>query len=135
MRVNLQLGIEKFCPSCGYNLNKGQIGESSLNFTDNEGDILGSAFTGDKNIIAKDTKGNIFYFNIDSISTEQFENIMTTAVTLDTSSTNRDTNNANINNLNQLTKTKLQTSLVLDEIYKIEKENGRAIEKIQGGRF
>jgi hypothetical protein len=74
-RYSLQLGIEKFCPNCSYNLQKGQAGQNviSANVTGTQGDVFGSGFTGEKNIIAKDTKGNIINFNIGSITTEQLK--------------------------------------------------------------
>ncbi len=72
---NLELRVEKFCPACGYGLNNGPAGGNitPTNITDTRGDIFGSGFSGDKNVIAKDTKGNIFYFNIGSVSTEQLK--------------------------------------------------------------
>jgi hypothetical protein len=112
---SLELGIEKFCPSCGYNLQNGQAGQNvnSANVTDTQGDVFGVGFTGSGNII-EDIHGNIF-LNGGNLS-EQFKNIMEFSTTLDTSTSNRDTDNANINKLNQVTKTKQQTRQVLDDI-------------------
>ena len=132
---NLQLGIEKFCPKCGFNLHNGRTGKNdkSINIAHTSGDIFfGAGFKGNKNIIAKDTKGNIFS-NINSISTDQLKSIISSSTTLDATSSFREYANTNIENLKEIMETKRQTSQVLDEINKIETEEGIQIQEIKVG--
>src|SRR6478735_8368664 len=90
----LTLGIEKFCPRCGTDLQQktaaivGRMinnNTNSIGIQHTGGDVFGSGISGSGNITAKDTKGNIFYFSIGSISSEQLKNIITSSTTLDTS--------------------------------------------------
>ena len=132
---NLQLEIEKFCPKCGFNLHNGRTGKNdkSINIAHTSGDIFfGTGFKGNKNIIAKDTKGNIFS-NINSISTDHLKSIISSSTTLDATSSFREYANTNIENLKEIMETKRQTSRVLDEINKIEKEEGIQIQEIKVG--
>ena len=92
------------------------------------GDVFGTGISGSGNITAKDTKGNIFYFNIGGISPEQFKNIITSSTTLDTSQS-LSTDNTNVKNLQEVTETKQQTGQVLEEINRIEREEGREIQE------
>ena len=132
---NLQLEIEKFCPKCGFNLHNGRTGKNdkSINIAHTSGDIFfGTGFKGNKNIIVKDTKGNIFS-NINSISTDRLKSIISSSTTLDATSSFREYANTNIENLKEIMETKRQTSQVLDEINKIEKEEGIQIQEIKVG--
>ena len=118
------MGIEKFCPKCGYRLDVGQEGgiAKSPNITHNPGDVFGIGFYGDKNIIAKDTEGNIFYFSIGSVTKEQIRSIITSPTTLDISSISyKDGWNKDTECIQKATETKQQTSKVLYELKKIEK--------------
>jgi tetratricopeptide (TPR) repeat protein len=133
---NLQLGFEKFCPKCGFNLHNVRTGKNdkSINVTHtNVGDIFDDYFKDNKNIIAKDTKGNVFNFKINSISRDQLKIIVYSSTTLDPTSSFREYANTNIKNLNEIMETKRQTNQVLDEINKIEKEEGRQIQEIKIG--
>jgi tetratricopeptide (TPR) repeat protein len=94
-------------------------------------DVFGRGFTGNNNIVAKDTKGNIFYFSIGNITTEQLKSIITSSTTLDTSFAYKDAYNRNTENLNKAIKTKQQSTQVIEDINKIEKEQGRQIQEIQ----
>ena len=132
------MGIEKFCPKCGYRLDVGQEGgiAKSPNITHNPGDVFGIGFYGDKNIIAKDTEGNIFYFSIGSVTKEQIRSIITSPTTLDISSISyKDGWNKDTEGIQKATETKQQTSQVLDELKKMEKEEGMEIQEIKVGEL
>ena len=87
------MGLKKFCPNCGTDLQQQKtaaIGGRMNNNNNNNsigiqhtgGDVFGTGISGSGNITAKDTKGNIIYFNIASISQEQLKNIITSSTTL-----------------------------------------------------
>src|SRR5690348_194625 len=136
----LILGIEKFCPDCGTDLqqNIAAIGGSmtnnnSIGIHHTGGDVFGTGISGSGNITAKDTKGNIFYFNIVGTSPEQLKNIITSSTTLDASQSLSTENTTNVKNLKKVTETKLQTGQVLQEISRIEREQRKEIQEIKVG--
>src|SRR5690242_16328261 len=104
---HLTLGTEKFCPNCGTDLqqktspfgiqdSRGDVFDFDIRHT--VGDVFGTGVSGSRNIIAKDTKGHIFYFNIYGTSSEQLKNIITSSTTLDVSQS-LSTDNINVKNL------------------------------------
>jgi tetratricopeptide (TPR) repeat protein len=138
----LALGIEKFCPNCGTDLQQQKTAAIGGRMTDDNrsvgiqqtgGDVVGTGISGSGNITAKDTKGNIFYFNIGSISPEQLKGIITASTTLATSQAPSTDNNTNAKNLQMVTETKQQTGQFLEEISRIEREEGKEIQEIKVG--
>jgi hypothetical protein len=69
------LGNENFCPQCGIKLQQNKTivdnNKQSIGVQNTTGDVMGVGISWSGNTIGKDTKGNIFYFNIQSISSEQ----------------------------------------------------------------
>lgn len=100
-------GTEKFCPECSYKLAIRE--EPAINIDKTLGDVIAPGASGSGNIIAKDTKGNMFYFNIGSISPDQLKSIITSSATLDVSQSQIIHNI----NLQKVTETKEETSKVL----------------------
>jgi tetratricopeptide (TPR) repeat protein len=143
--LKLTLGNENFCPKCGTNLQQKIATVGSGKMTDNNqlvdiqhtgGDVIGTGFSGSGNITAKDTKGNIIYFHIDNVSSEQLRNIITSSTTLDVSESYKTADNTkNIRELHNVTETKQQTGQVLEEINKVEKGQGREIQEIKVGEL
>ena len=66
----------KYCSECGQKLAPSGEG-GATNISNTSGDVLGTGISDIENITAKNTKGNIFYFNIGSISSQQFKDIIT----------------------------------------------------------
>jgi len=139
----LTLG-DKFCRNCGTNLQQQKTAATGGSMTSNNnsvdiqhtgGDVFGAGISGSGNITAKDTKGNIFYFNIASISPEQLKSIITSSTTIDISQAPSTDNNTNAKNLQMVTETKQQTGQVLEEISRIEREEGRQIQEIKVGEM
>lgn len=84
--LELTLGNENFCPQCGTNLRQSKTtidNNRSIGIQHTAGDLIGAGISGIGNITAKDTKGNILYFNIQSVSSEQ--NTIITSTMLDVS--------------------------------------------------
>src|SRR5215831_8359714 len=138
--TKLTLGNENFCPRCGTNLqqNKTTVDNhnQSIGVQHTAGDVIGAGISGSGNIIGKDTKGNIFYFNIQSISSEQLKTIITSSTAL-SSQTTLDISEPykTTRELHKVTETKQQTAQVLEEINKVEKEEGREIQEIKVGEI
>ena len=98
----LTLGIEKYCPFCGANLQQkeGQPlverDTQSTNITDTKGDVFGAGVSGTGHIIGKEigytVQGNVIHLNISgNISREVVENlqkIITVSTQIDSSCTN-----------------------------------------------
>src|SRR5215469_4197781 len=131
----LTLGDENFCPRCGTNLQQSKTTidnhNQSIGVQRTTGDVIGAGISGIGNITAKDTKGNIFYFNIQSVSSEQLKTIMAFSTTLDASQSHIQADNTN--ELNNVIETKQQTGQVLEEIKKVEEEKGTQIQEIKVG--
>ena len=86
-----------------------------------------------KTLSPKTQKEYIFYFDIGSVSTEQLRNIITSSTTMDTYSSYKDSENTNNGDIQKATETKQQTGQVLDELNRIEKEEGIEIQEITVG--
>lgn len=94
-------GNENFCPSCGIKVQQSRTtvdniqstGVQSTGVQHTAGDVIGAGISGIGNITAKDTKGNIFYFNIQSVSSEQLKSIITSSTTLDVSQSSKTADN------------------------------------------
>ena len=135
---NLQLGIEKkISLMLGFNLHNGRSRKNDKNLYNIANTIknryfLCAGFKGNKNIIAKRYKRK-YLSKINSISTNQLKSIISSSTTLDATSSFREYANTNIENLKEIMETKCQTSQVLDEINKIETEEGIQIQEIKVG--
>src|SRR5215831_9866215 len=96
-------GNENFCPRCRINLQQNKtrvdINNQSVGVQHTAGDVIGAGISGIGNVIAKDTKGNIFYFNIQTLSSEQLKNIITSSTVLEISHTKTTDNTRELNNL------------------------------------
>ena len=129
---------ETYCPKCGEILispdrnNGDKLG--SLNTNSSEGDIIGTALTGQNNITAKDIAGNVIYLNIDNITSEQLKNLITYSPALSASSLSSEENvNSDTMNFNKAVETKQRTVQVLESINKVEKITGIKIQEIIEG--
>jgi hypothetical protein len=90
--------------------------------------VIGAGISGIGNVIAKDIEGNIYNFY--GVSAEQ-KNIITSSTTLisQTYQTANDTNRE----LHNVTETKQQTAQIIEEINKVEKQEGTEIQEIKVG--
>jgi tetratricopeptide (TPR) repeat protein len=104
------------------------INTQSIGVHDTGGDVLGTAISGSGNIIAKDTKGNIFNFYIQNLSFEQLQNIITSSLEISPAQTADNTRR-----LNNVIQTKQQAGQMLEEIKKIEEKKGTEIQEIKVG--
>jgi tetratricopeptide (TPR) repeat protein len=91
--------------------------------------VIGVGVSGSGNIIAKDVKGYNFNFYA-PISSEQLKTIMAFSTTLDAQSYKQVDSTTELHNL---TKTKQQTAQVIEQINKVEKDEGREIQEIKVG--
>jgi tetratricopeptide (TPR) repeat protein len=138
------LGIEKFCPKCGYDLNNWQtdINTQSTHITDTTGDVIGTGFTGSGNFIGKEinykVQGNVININIsESTSKGVVDNLKEIISTPPKSESLLDktakTDEEFEIRIEKSIKTCKQIKSVLDEVNKIEKAIGKDIEKIKVG--
>jgi tetratricopeptide (TPR) repeat protein len=130
----LDQGIESFCPICGFNLKLAQPREnwSKIGISDTKGDVIAAGLTGDNNLIAKDTAGNITYIKIDTITTEQLKNLISYSPALSASSlSSKENTSSDVADFKKEKETKQQTVQVLESINKIEKERGNKIQEIR----
>jgi hypothetical protein len=133
--TKLTLGSEKFCPDCGTELQQqmGKVGinNQSVDVQQTGGDVLGAGVPGSGNIVAKDTKGNIYNFhnNFYGFSAEQLKNIITASTTLYVSQSSDN----KIREVQDLTEIKQKTAQVIQEVNKVQKEEGREIQEIKVG--
>ncbi len=132
----LTLGTEKHCPECSVKLQNEvkEKDDNKIDITKTEGDVIGNRFSGDGDIIAKDTKGNILNFYKGTISAEQITRVITSSTTWDVSPSSK-TTDKNTKNLSMVIETKQQTSQILEKIDKMEKEEGREILEIKIGEL
>ena len=146
-RYNLQLGIEKFCPSCGFNLKSSQISGNakSIGITNTKGDVIGTDFKGSGIIAGKEidyrVQGNVINLNINAgiLSQEVIDNLqkvisLSAQIELPLFDKNIIQSGKDLRiKENESNKTQQQIKNVLDEVNKVEEESGRNIEQIKMG--
>ena len=148
---NLELGIEKFCPSCGYKIHhngsafKSNDNVNPIDIIDTKGDVFGYGFSGSGILAGKEidykVQGNVINLNISggSISQEVLDNlqkIVSISTQVEPSSDKTTKSAVDFNTqVEESSKTYEQIKNVLFEVSQIEKKSGKNIEEIKVGEL
>jgi tetratricopeptide (TPR) repeat protein len=144
----LNLGIEKFCPKCGTNLqglSANTKSATSANISNTSGDVLGTGLTGSGNIIGKEVgytvQGNVLNIQNIQISSNESRDIIDTLQRMMTVPTQVEQASGTITD--KLLKAKLEESetaqqqinTILNDVNSIGKKEGTDIQQIKAGDF
>ena len=142
-RQHLELGIEKFCPACGFDLknptsaknNNGRF--NSINISETASDVIGTGVSGDKNVIGKGvgytTHGHVFVLQfseqVSNRDIEKMKELISMSTQLEPSAEGL-TNEHYEEKSEQAIIARKQILNILEETDRVERKTGKEIKEI-----
>jgi Putative Zn-dependent protease, contains TPR repeats len=137
----LPLGVERYCPNCGTNLQEKKE-PNLVTMIETRGDIMGTGFSGNRNISGKDIsysiRGNVLTINLEELPNDILEKLnRITKMPIQIDTTQRSSNDVedtrNTNTAQSIELAKQQISEFLNQLREINAEKGTQIEQINAG--